>query len=84
MKALLGYGFPGNICELQNLVERGVISADEGGVIDLPHKLRKEQLGDGALLSVGAHGALSDSDSVPAPSDAASLFERMWVLPRAL
>ncbi|MBQ0930225.1 sigma-54-dependent Fis family transcriptional regulator [Ideonella alba] len=74
VRALMGYAFPGNIRELQNMVERGVISADEGGVIDLPHLLRKEQLGEGTLLSLGAHGALAEA----APAEpAASLFERV-------
>ena len=35
--ALLGYGFPGNIRELQNLVERGVIFADDERQIDQHH-----------------------------------------------
>ncbi len=35
--ALLKYDYPGNIRELQNLVERGVVYADEGGQIDLSH-----------------------------------------------
>lgn len=37
MNALLAYDFPGNIRELQNLIERGVIFADPGGFIDLQH-----------------------------------------------
>ncbi|WP_060477764.1 sigma 54-interacting transcriptional regulator [Pseudomonas monteilii] len=37
VNALLTYRFPGNIRELQNLIERGVISAGEGEVIDLVH-----------------------------------------------
>lgn len=77
VKALMGYGFPGNIRELQNMVERGVISADEGGVIDLPHMLRKEQLGEGSQLSVGALGTLSPSEQAAAIPPAASLFERI-------
>ncbi|MCD2177910.1 sigma-54-dependent Fis family transcriptional regulator [Rhizobium sp. C1] len=35
--ALLAYEFPGNIRELQNLVERGVVYANEGGQIDIQH-----------------------------------------------
>ncbi|WP_137129047.1 sigma-54-dependent Fis family transcriptional regulator [Rhizobium sp. FY34] len=37
MDALLAYAFPGNIRELQNLIERGVIFADAGGQIDVQH-----------------------------------------------
>ncbi|KQW01511.1 sigma-54-dependent Fis family transcriptional regulator [Rhizobacter sp. Root1221] len=69
VKALLNYEFPGNIRELQNLVERGVITADDGGVIDVPHMLRREQLRDAALLSVGAGGTLATASS-PAEEDA--------------
>lgn len=35
--ALLAYDFPGNIRELQNLVERGVVYASPGGQIDIQH-----------------------------------------------
>lgn len=37
MDALLAYDFPGNIRELQNLVERGVVFADDNGLIGLHH-----------------------------------------------
>ncbi|MCM5681602.1 sigma 54-interacting transcriptional regulator [Schlegelella sp. S2-27] len=78
VKALLGYGFPGNIRELQNMVERGVISADEGGVIDLPHMLRREQMREGALLALGTGGALSGSaERIDEQAEPGSLFERL-------
>ncbi|MGG7517770.1 sigma 54-interacting transcriptional regulator, partial [Allorhizobium undicola] len=37
MDALLAYDFPGNIRELQNMIERGVIFAEPDGQIDLQH-----------------------------------------------
>jgi two-component system response regulator HydG len=37
MDALLAYDFPGNIRELQNLVERGVICVESGSLIDMQH-----------------------------------------------
>jgi transcriptional regulator with PAS, ATPase and Fis domain len=37
VNALLTYRFPGNIRELQNLIERGVIAAGDGEVIDMVH-----------------------------------------------
>lgn len=83
VKALMGYGFPGNIRELQNMVERGVISADEGSVIDLPHMLRKEQIGDGGWFSLSAAGALAaehlqeDDDDKAPTAEAGTLFERL-------
>ena len=81
VKALLNYDFPGNIRELQNMVERGVISADDGGVIDLPHLLRREQLGEAFLYSLDARGALAsggeDEPAAAAQGSGASLFERL-------
>ncbi len=67
VRALLHYGFPGNIRELQNLVERGVISADDGAPIDVRHMFRREQLSEATLLAIGAHGALAPQadDGVP-------------------
>ncbi|MDR6677765.1 sigma 54-interacting transcriptional regulator [Pseudomonas oryzihabitans] len=44
LKALLRYDFPGNVRELQNLLERGVIASDPGELIDLPHLFRGEPL----------------------------------------
>ncbi|WP_227816420.1 sigma-54-dependent Fis family transcriptional regulator [Nitrogeniibacter aestuarii] len=58
VRALLNYRFPGNVRELQNLVERGVIVADDEGVIDLPHILRDEEAAREMLYSVGDKGRL--------------------------
>jgi transcriptional regulator with AAA-type ATPase domain len=44
VRALMAYGFPGNIRELQNMVERGVISADE--YLGLAHGF----IGQGAVV----------------------------------
>ncbi len=61
VRAMLHYPFPGNIRELQNLIERGVISVDDGMPIDVPHLFRREQLPDEALLAIGARGTLAPS-----------------------
>jgi DNA-binding NtrC family response regulator len=37
MQALLNHQWPGNIRELENMLERGIILADEGGALDIPH-----------------------------------------------
>ncbi|MAU41977.1 MAG: sigma-54-dependent Fis family transcriptional regulator [Kordiimonas sp.] len=37
LRALLTYDWPGNIRELENIIERGVILADEGHPIDIYH-----------------------------------------------
>ncbi len=64
VQALLRYDFPGNIRELQNLVERGVIMAEPGEPIDVHHLFRGgEQLSHEAL-GLDASGQLTQ---VPAP-----------------
>jgi transcriptional regulator with GAF, ATPase, and Fis domain len=74
VKALLHYDFPGNIRELQNLVERGVIVAPDGGLIDLHHLFSSgERLGN--VLSVrldGGRGMLTSGEATEraAPSAA--------------
>ncbi|HET7865727.1 MAG TPA: sigma 54-interacting transcriptional regulator [Burkholderiaceae bacterium] len=68
VRAMLHYPFPGNIRELQNLIERGVISAEDGAAIDVVHLFRREQLPDEALLAIGAHGALAAPDPAAAPT----------------
>jgi two-component system response regulator HydG len=65
VRAMLHYAFPGNIRELQNLVERGVISAEDGQAIDVAHMFRREQLSDEALLAIGARGTLQKSAATP-------------------
>jgi len=62
VRTLLGYRFPGNVRELQNLVERGVIVAEDGGVIDLPHLFRDEETTRELMFSVGERGALACED----------------------
>jgi two-component system response regulator HydG len=59
VRAMLHYAFPGNIRELQNLIERGVISAEDGAPIDVAHMFRREQLSEETLLAIGAQGTLS-------------------------
>jgi DNA-binding NtrC family response regulator/predicted hydrocarbon binding protein len=59
VRALLGYSFPGNIRELQNLIERGVILADDGNAIDVRHLFRYEQIPREALYSVESAGTLA-------------------------
>jgi two-component system, NtrC family, response regulator HydG len=37
MRFILAYDWPGNIRELENVLERGVILADDGGALDVSH-----------------------------------------------
>lgn len=59
VRALLNYAYPGNIRELQNLVERGVISVEDGGLIDISHIFRNEKIPLDSLYSVGRDGELA-------------------------
>lgn len=61
--ALLNYNFPGNIRELQNLVERGVIYASEGGPIDLPHLFTSGELSNTSYFSVAQTGKLTSRNA---------------------
>ena len=73
VRAMLHYAFPGNIRELQNLIERGVISAEDGAAIDVAHMFRREQLSDETLLAIGAQGTLT----APPAAQCASLLETL-------
>ncbi len=61
-RALFNYAFPGNIRELQNLMERGVISSEEGEPIDLHHLFRNEFIPDEIIYSVNHQGSLSHTN----------------------
>jgi two-component system response regulator HydG len=68
VRAMLSYPFPGNIRELQNLIERGIISAEDGAAIDVAHLFRREQLPDDVLLAIGGHGGLTAQRNEPKPN----------------
>jgi two-component system, NtrC family, response regulator HydG len=62
--ALLSYGWPGNIREMENIVERGVILAPEGGAIDIGHLFISGETIETALFGLDTSGALSPSGSL--------------------
>ncbi|MDX9874040.1 MAG: sigma 54-interacting transcriptional regulator [Spongiibacteraceae bacterium] len=59
VNALLTYPFPGNIRELQNLVERGVIATSDGGVMDLVDLTEAGVLLEAGAMSLTPEGRLS-------------------------
>ncbi|NDY94065.1 sigma-54-dependent Fis family transcriptional regulator [Ideonella livida] len=65
VQALLQYDFPGNIRELQNLVERGVIMVGHDEPIDVHHLFRGDELLESQGLLVNSVGKL-----MGAPQDA--------------
>jgi DNA-binding NtrC family response regulator len=72
---LLAYDFPGNIRELQNLVERGVISAPDGGAIDLSHLFTSGERLAQPMFSIGTRGqqAAAPNDQVQTSQETSSL-----------
>lgn len=86
--AMLSYAWPGNIRELENLVERGVVLAGDGGAIDVSHlfvggeQLQRDWLSwdpDGSLQCRAANDTCHDAGQDPPPTDPASqaLAERV-------
>jgi two-component system, NtrC family, response regulator HydG len=59
VRVLLSYHYPGNIRELQNLVERGVIAVEDRGLVDLTHIFRNEEVSFDTLYSLGSDGELT-------------------------
>ena len=83
VNTLLTHRFPGNIRELQNLIERGVISCDDGQAMDLQHiMLNGELFDESAPLGLTPDGRL---DLEPAPvAEQRSVTQRVTPLPPAL
>ncbi len=57
LKALLQHDWPGNIRELENLVERGVILAPQSGKVELEHLFPRQP--DSVQTGLDAHGHLA-------------------------
>lgn len=71
-RAFLVYEFPGNIRELQNLVERGVISAEDGGMIDLANLFTSGETPPSEVLTVVMGAGKGVLESVPGRADETS------------
>ncbi|MFZ5510416.1 MAG: sigma 54-interacting transcriptional regulator [Pseudomonadota bacterium] len=57
-RALLTYGWPGNIRELQNMIERGVILAPQGARVEVGHLFPACAENGPRELSIDSHGSL--------------------------
>lgn len=64
LKTLLRYDFAGNVRELQNLIERGLIASDDGQAIDLVHLFRNEPL-PAEPYGLDDQGSLSNTGQAP-------------------
>lgn len=60
--AVMSYDWPGNIRELENVIERGVILAAENTVIDAPQLFTSGEQFNSRQFAVGRDGALIHAD----------------------
>lgn len=76
VRTLLQYDFPGNIRELQNLVERGVIMANQSEPIDVHHLFRSGEISVIETMGVSERGHLSDSQGADGVAEGSTRGER--------
>lgn len=77
VRALLNYSFPGNIRELQNLIERGVIAADDGALIDIGHLFISGESAEQQLLSISDTGGLASEIAEVAKEEEPDVFRAL-------
>ncbi|MCX7175355.1 MAG: sigma-54-dependent Fis family transcriptional regulator [Proteobacteria bacterium] len=79
-RALLTYSWPGNIRELQNMIERGVILAPNGSRIEVSHLF--SSFGDDTPLEFGldSNGSLDINSSDAGKSICAAVFNGVMTL----
>jgi DNA-binding NtrC family response regulator len=73
VEALFAYDFPGNVRELENIIERAVLLAGDGEAIDLPQLALRGGPPRPAAFALDAAGRLSDGS----PAGAASLRDQV-------
>lgn len=80
VEALLSYAYPGNIRELENMIERGVLLANDGEPIGVSHLFTADQgINPSATFSLDAHGLLAGQPNAAgaSPHPADELRERL-------
>lgn len=80
VEALLSYAYPGNIRELENMIERGVLLANDGEPIGVSHLFTADQgINPNTTFGLDAHGLLAGQPNAasasPPPAD--ELRERL-------
>lgn len=73
--ALLKYDYPGNIREMQNLIERGVVYAHDGGMIDTIHMFRSSEAIPPAAFGLSDSGKLGLDPAEQQRPDIAGLVQ---------
>lgn len=84
VEALLNYDYPGNVREMQNLIERGVVFAEPDGLIDKLHmfrsgektEARSMQLSPSGTLTRGATGVGASAQATASPGTTLPELER--------
>ena len=71
--AMLGYAWPGNIREMENIIERGVILGTDGRAIDVSHLFTSGEQVESRMFGLGGDGSLASSENIE--SDSNSLKE---------
>ncbi|BCZ77837.1 sigma-54-dependent Fis family transcriptional regulator [Paraburkholderia terrae] len=66
LDALLNYAWPGNIREMENIVERGVILANDGGAIDIGHLFTSGESIETGSFGIGGDGSLTAASALQA------------------
>lgn len=66
--ALLRYDYPGNVRELQNFIERAVISAGEDGVVDVQHLFPPGKIPPNLRFLIDSNGEFRESEGAEAPA----------------
>lgn len=85
VNALLAHPFPGDIRELQNLIERGVISAQDNELIDIHHLSQGGRNPISDAIGLNAQGQLAMSPMVtPAPAFASGVTRGEVVEPSSV
>lgn len=69
INGLFSYDWPGNIRELENMIERGVILASDGEAIDLCHLFTSGEMVSGSVLAMSGEGFLNTSQAAREPAN---------------
>jgi len=68
--ALINYRWPGNVREMENLIERAVILADEDGAVDIAHVFTAGEELDATTFTLQRNGALCHAGDLSCEDEA--------------